>query len=184
MHVTNNPKSISINGETKIIPYGVGLVATLKGFGFGTYQWRVTLPKGVGLWPAVWLAGETSWPPEIDVIEAYSDSKGDWSNRLNTNIHVGSNGENHKQIGAKRHGSYINKNEDIDFTLVWLPNCIKIYYNGFLCRRITSKYDLAWFNKNQIMILNTALNPEYLTKADYSSISQAPFVIKYYSFYK
>ena len=89
------------------------LITTRKAFGFGTYQWKVTLPKGVGLWPAVWFSGEITWPPEIDVIEAYSDSKGNWSNPLNTNVHIGSNGENHKQVGARRHGSYINKNEDI-----------------------------------------------------------------------
>ena len=159
------------------------LITTRKAFGFGTYQWKVTLPKGVGLWPAVWFSGEITWPPEIDVIEAYSDSKGNWSNRLNTNVHIGSNGENHKQVGARRHGSYINKNEDIDFTLIWLPNCIKIYYNGFLVRRITNKYDLVWFNQNQIMILNTALNPDYLINATYQDISKSPFIVKNYKYY-
>jgi beta-glucanase (GH16 family) len=187
VNLTSNGLELSITENTKVvdggtIPYGVGLVTSKKGFGYGVYQWKVILPKGSALWPAVWLAGEITWPPEIDVIEAYSNELGEYKNRLNTNIHLGSSGDNHYQLIARSHGSYIEEGELL-LKLDWNKDYIKIYYNGFLCRVVKNHYDLMWFNQDQIVIMNMALNNDYIDKVTYDDIAKTPFIIKYFNFY-
>lgn len=177
LSVTNNKKVV--NEGT--IPFGVGLVVSNKAFSYGVFEWNIILPSGIGLWPAVWLTGKETWPPEIDVIEAYSDSNGNWGKRLNTNIHLGSNGGNHYQVGAMNHG-YI-KHDELKLTLEWTEKSIKIYYNDYLCRKISNKYDISWM-REQVVILNTALNPEWVNESsDYKALSVKPFIVKDFKYY-
>lgn len=58
-------------------PYAGGLVQTREAFGqrYGTFEARMKVPRGRGLWSAFWLmpvSGE--WPPEIDVMETVGGS--------------------------------------------------------------------------------------------------------------
>lgn len=181
--VTNNKKDIVVKDKPVTIPFGVGLVVSKRAYTYGVFEWNITLPSGIGLWPAVWLAGKSTWPPEIDVIEAYSDNKGNWGKRLNTNVHLGDKGENHYQVGAMRHG-YIKETE-LKLTLEWTEKFIKIYYNDYLVRKITNKYDLSWFKGvEQVIILNTALNPEWVNNnTNYTDLSKAPFIVKDFKYY-
>ena len=96
-----------------IIPFGVGLVSCTEKFGYGTFEIEAKLPKGQpNAWPAFWMWSFDSWPPEIDVFEAYSNKKGSYFNwnidallgkfwRCATNVHLGKNPDNYS-IGAKK----------------------------------------------------------------------------------
>jgi beta-glucanase (GH16 family) len=58
------------HGQT--LPFASGTVTTHGKFSFkyGRVEVRAHVPKGQGLWPAVWLLPESlEWPPEIDVLE-------------------------------------------------------------------------------------------------------------------
>lgn len=182
--VTTNKKDVVVKDKAATIPFGVGLVVSKRSYIYGVFEWNVTLPSGVGLWPAVWLGGKKTWPPEIDVIEAYSDNNGDWGKRLNTNVHLGDKNENHYQVGGMRHGSYI-KTTELKLTLEWTEKFIKIYYNDYLVRKITNKYDLSWFKDvEQVIILNTALNPEWVNAdTNYNDLSKSPFIVKDFKYY-
>lgn len=189
LSATENTKEVTsyyINGELqnnqtpKTIPHGVGLVTSLETFKYGIFDWDVRLPKGCGLWPAVWLSGKITWPPEIDVIEGYSDDKGKYNKNLNTNIHCGSKPENHYGLGADRHGLYINANKNLRLTCHWTKDFIRIYYNGFLCRQITNQKDLAWFNQDMVVIMNQALRREIIEKCSFNEVAIAP--LKIFSF--
>jgi len=58
------------HGQT--LPFASGTVTTHGKFSlkYGRVEVRARVPKGQGLWPAVWLLPESlEWPPEIDVFE-------------------------------------------------------------------------------------------------------------------
>lgn len=60
-------------GRPQTFAYTSGMVSTADRFSFtyGYVEFRARIPRGRGLWPALWLLpADRSWPPEIDVFEA------------------------------------------------------------------------------------------------------------------
>lgn len=160
-----SPKQMTTweNSNVYYIPYSVGLVTSYNSYGYGFYEFECKLPNGVGLWPAVWLSCVDSWPPEIDINESYSDSDGNYKNKLETNFHFNL-GDNKESSGAREHGIY-DINGKVKFSCWWTKDFIKIYYNGYLVRVITSENILKWFRgKKMLIILNNALREEFLHK--------------------
>ena len=51
--------------------HAVGTIRSTTTFGYGRYSCEIQLPDGNNCWPAFWLTGANSWPPEIDVMEAF-----------------------------------------------------------------------------------------------------------------
>jgi beta-glucanase (GH16 family) len=67
-------RSVSCQGDNGQItqPYASGMITTEGKFDFlyGYMEARFRVPKGLGLWPALWtLPADLSWPPEIDAME-------------------------------------------------------------------------------------------------------------------
>ena len=65
-------KIIDQHGSVLNSQYAIGLVSSKSSWRYGWFEFEVMLPKGVGLWPAVWLTGKNFWPPEIDILEGYT----------------------------------------------------------------------------------------------------------------
>jgi len=149
------------------IPYSVGLVTSFRSFEYGFYEFEVELPYGAGLWPAVWLSCVDSWPPEIDILEAYSDGDCNYGLRLQTNLHYGI-----KDTASGARNTPVYPFDLLKLGLHWTKDFIKIYYNGYLVRQITSDNILKWFrDKKMMIILNNAIRSEY-TKQIESQISE------------
>ena len=193
LSATQNTKQVTsyyVNGQLKenqppkTILNGVGLVTSMETFRYGIFEWNIRLPKGSGLWPAVWMSGKETWPPEIDVIEGYSNSKGRYKRNLNTNIHCGSKSENHYGLGANRHGLFIKSDKNLTLTCHWTKDFIRIYYNGFLCRQITNPKDLIWFNQDMVVIMNQALRREIVEKTPFNNVAITPLKIFNFKYYK
>ncbi|MEK6701309.1 MAG: glycoside hydrolase family 16 protein [Planctomycetota bacterium] len=57
-------------------PYTSGRIETGGRFNqlFGKFEFRAKLPRGKGIWPALWLLPDGMWPPEIDVMELLGDN--------------------------------------------------------------------------------------------------------------
>ncbi len=162
-----SPKKLTTWENDKVydIPYSVGLISSLDSYGYGFYEFEVKLPRGKGLWPAVWLSCDKSWPPEIDINESYSNEDGSYKGKLESNFHFNFN-ENKTMSGARSHIVF-NDSEIIKFSLWWTKDFMKIYYNDHIVRQITSEKTLNWFrDKKMIIILNNALRPEYLQYVD------------------
>jgi beta-glucanase (GH16 family) len=167
-----SPKQLTTWEDPKVydIPYSVGLVTSYESYGYGFYEFEVELPYGSGLWPAVWLSCVDSWPPEIDILEAYSNNKCNYGSNLQSNFHFNM-GDTKESSGARNHpvsSSY----DKLKLGCWWSKDFIKIYYNGHLVRQITSDYIIKWFrDKKMLVILNNAIRPEY-TKGIESQISE------------
>lgn len=166
------------------IPYSVGLISSLDSFGYGFYEFEVDLPKGIGLWPAVWLTAVDTWPPEIDMIEAYSDENSNYGKKFQTNLHFDFN-PNKKNSGARNH-PLPNINKRLKISCLWSSDIIKIYYNGYLVRQITSKKVLKWFeDKKMIIVINNALRNEYIKYIDNNEITKFKvYSVKYWIYEK
>ena len=176
-----SPKEFELNGEKITIPYSIGLITSLDAYGYGFYEFDIQLPKGIGLWPAVWLTSFDSWPPEIDILEAYSDENCNYGKRLQSNLHFDYT-PNNKNIGGMDH---IIKNplDKLTVSCWWTKDFIKIYYNGYLFRKTTSEDILKWFrDKKMIIILNNGMRSEYIPMID-NSITTEFFIysVKYWS---
>ena len=62
-----------------ISPIGAGLISCTGEFSYGRFEIEARLPYGKSLWPAFWMWSYKSWPPEIDILEGFSDINEDCS---------------------------------------------------------------------------------------------------------
>jgi beta-glucanase (GH16 family) len=189
LNVSNNTKTITsytVNGawidnqSPVTINHGVGMVKSLKAYQYGIFEWNIELPFGPQLWPAIWLTGRDSWPPEIDILEGYSDDNMKYGRNLNSNIHCGSNPTNHYGIGANRHGLFVDLDKPLNLICHWTKDFIKIYYNGFLCRILTNPTDLKWFiNSYMLVIMNNALRTDVA-----GDLTVSPLIVIDFKYYQ
>jgi beta-glucanase (GH16 family) len=186
--VTNNTLDVSTymvnvvleNNQAPVtIQHGVGLVTSKDVFGIGIYECNVILPVGKELWPAFWLTGSVTWPPEIDILEGATNNTNTYGRNLTSTIHCGNNGTNQFGLAGNRHGYFIDTTKVIKLQCWWTKDFIKIYYNGFLATIMTNKNNMVWFNQDMMVVINTALE-EVIT----GPVTVTPFVIQNFKFYK
>lgn len=181
-----NPTTINYwDGNTYKPDWEVGCITSNDTFTYGLFEFTVKLPIGQGLWPALWLTGADTWPPEIDIIECYSDENSKYQNRFNTNAYFG-----HKddilEVRARRSIKIPESKlleEPIKFSLIWEENKIEYYVNNLLVRKITSKKILDKFkNQRMYIVANTAIRKDFenIIKKEQESI----FEILNFKYYK
>ena len=74
LYAEKKPKDIKYwDGTTYHATYAVGTIRSVNGFGYGRYSCDIQLPDGNNCWPSFWLTGFSSWPPEIDIMEAFQN---------------------------------------------------------------------------------------------------------------
>jgi beta-glucanase (GH16 family) len=143
-------------GVKNPIDWAIGTMMSKQTYMYGIYKFTLKLPYGKYLWPAIWLSGSKNWPPEIDILEAYSgeDCIYDTDSRLTTNIHYSRNGK-HKQVGAMKHPLPNKVTEEyLNFILHWEKGFIKIYYNGYKVYQCTDSIILNKINEPMHIIMN------------------------------
>lgn len=144
------------------IPYSVGMIHSKDSWKYGFFKVQAKLPKGSGLWPAIWLTGDKNWPPEIDILEGYSNDRGKYGRKLESNLHYKLT--NIKDAaGAQKHPLRLDPTENyINYVLWWEPNFIRIYYNGYLVRSITDKLILDYFSQEKMhLIISTGVRKSH-----------------------
>lgn len=181
--------------ESCYSPVGIGLVSCTEKFKYGTFEIEAKLPKGPYTWPAFWMWSFDSWPPEIDMFEAYSNKRGsyfNWSHelflgkfwRVATNIHLSHLYNNRKvdyNLGAKYH-YYGFKNPSkhfIKYSLIWEPNKISIFYGDKLVRKITDEKTTSQMrNTHMNLIINNSIQDKYLN----TDMPETEMVIKSFKY--
>jgi len=173
------------------INYGIGLVTSNQSFKYGYYEMNCILPLGKLLWPAIWLTAVKSWPPEIDILEAYSGKRSDYSNqfgipfvKFEPNIHYGFVENNTKKsYGAKVYPIPNNPTKrPTTFALHWTESFIKFYYDGYLIFKTEKKEILDYFNKEDV-IMKIILNNGYHPNVDGVKYDESIFKINYVKFF-
>lgn len=169
---------------------GVGLVSCETRFKWGEFEIEAKLPYGDNLWPAFWMWSWDSWPPEIDVLEGYSDTTpnffkfrllrpfGFWN--VQTNVHYKIDGKN-KMSGGKTHffGFKDPTKNYIRYSVTWLPNKIEFYYNGRLVRKIKDPQILEQMNSTT---MNVVINNGVTSGINLDNQNFSNFIIRDFTY--
>lgn len=142
------------------IPNAIGTMRTKDSWKYGIFEFNTKMPSGYWLWQALWLSGRWNWPPEIDLLEGYSKDTVDFNNNKNqqSNVHIDDGNGGTLIAGARTHRlpNEVTKNF-IKYVIWWEPDFIKIYYNGYLVRKITGREVLNGMSEEQRVIIGTGV---------------------------
>lgn len=165
IRVENNELKLGVRYEPATVDnipldFKAGKIESKRKFKYGVIQVTAKLPNNKYLWPAIWFCGTQSWPPEIDLMEAYNNGHIQYasSNHIacEPNIHYIENGK-HKAIfpGNK----YVERPDEryITYTLHWEKEFIRFYYDDYLVFECNDKKILDQMNQPMSLILNNAV---------------------------
>lgn len=155
-------------------------------FKFGRIDIRAALPKGKGLWPALWMLGSNidavGWPAcgEIDIMEL----AGDIPNRVVGTVHYGPNVAGHQYISQS---TYLSGNANFNdafhvFSILWEADKIQFLVDDVVYHTITpaSLNGVAYpFNKNFFFVFNVAVGGTFPGNPDASTAFPQWMVVDY-----
>ena len=148
-----------------------------KSFQYGRIDIRAALPKGQGMWPALWMLGDNhssvGWPScgEIDIMEIVGGtSNGNSDKRTHGTLHWDNNGE-HASYGGSTFTSKNNFNEEFHvFSIIWNETSIKWLLDDsqFHETEITSE-QMSEFRDSFFFIFNVAVGGNWPGDPDAST---------------
>ena len=133
-------------------------------FQYGRVDIRAALPKGQGIWPALWMLGAdfntVGWPGcgEIDIMEMIGGGDGR-DDTVHGTCHWQGNDNNHALYGGSKTLStgYLYDEFHV-FSITWDNNSIEWYLDGNQYHNIsTSPADLDEFRDDFFLIFNVAV---------------------------
>lgn len=147
---------------------------------------EVRMPYGANIWPAFWLTACDNWPPEIDVFEGYTNSKGSYMDklkfhckwpflyrevRIESNVHYTDDSGTHRQVspeGDKKDMFNLPlESEWNHFRVEWRENSIKFFINNKLHRIVDNKEVLNKMKtKGMWVIFNVFVSDNFDTNRD------------------
>jgi beta-glucanase (GH16 family) len=143
------------------IPNATCAIRSKESWKYGIFVFSAKMSSGTYLWPALWLSGRYNWPPEIDILEGYSDKTNDYhkNKTLKSNVHIKNEDNTGSDCAGARTHRLPNKvtEEFIEYVLWWEEKFIKIYYNGYLVRKITDPHILYGMFEDQRIIIGTGV---------------------------
>ena len=167
-------------------PYSSARIITQdkREFRFGRIDVRAKLPKGQGIWPAIWMLGsnisEVSWPAcgEIDIMELV----GHEPKKSHGTAHWGRSGE-----GSQFRGNSFSLNEDFSdryhvFTLLWKNNSLQWYVDETLFHTITTDDTSGFsypFNNEFFFIMNIAVGGNWPGEPDETTLFPQTMEVDY-----
>jgi hypothetical protein len=156
-----------------------------KVFTFGRIDIRAKLPKGKGMWPALWLLGSNidavGWPAcgEIDMMELL----GQETNKIYGTLHWGADFASHLSKGTTYTLSSGSFDEEFHvFSLIWKQDSIKMYVDDTEFFSAV-KNDIAGnndpFNNSFFFIFNIAVGGNFPGNPDGTTTFPQRMVIDY-----
>jgi len=153
-------------------------------FRFGRIDIRAKMPKGQGIWPAIWMLGsnidEVSWPAcgEIDIMELV----GHEPQRSHGTAHWGRAGE-----GSQFSGNSFSLTEEFSerfhvFTLLWKSNSLQWYVDETLFHELTPDDTPGFsypFNNEFFFILNVAVGGNWPGEPDETTVFPQTMEVDY-----
>lgn len=158
---------------------------TKKAFTYGRVDIRAKLPKGKGIWPALWMLGSNigtvGWPAsgEIDIMELL----GHEINKSYGTLHYGASGATHGSKGNSYTLSGTNFYDQFHvFSMDWKQDEIKLYVDNNLYLTVT-KADVGTspypFNAPFFFIFNVAVGGNWPGSPDASTTFPQRMIVDY-----
>lgn len=155
-------------------------------FKYGRVDIRAALPKGQGLWPALWMLGknipQVSWPKcgEIDIMEMIG---GDASGRDNTvygTLHWDNGGQYAQAGGNTKLASGIFNDEFHVFSIVWDAKKIVWYLDDKQFHVIdTTPAGLSEFQEEYFLLVNLAVGGKWPGNPNGTALFPQYFIVDY-----
>jgi beta-glucanase (GH16 family) len=153
-------------------PYTSGMVSSQPSFSqtYGYFEAEVKLPKGKGLWPAVWmLPADLGWPPEIDIMESIG-------NPLQAFMTVHSHPVPTK--GVEVHPTSAGFHT---YAVAWDAKQVVFYLDGVETQRMETPSDM---HRPMYVMANLALGGDWAGTPDQTTAFPAKFSIKFIRAYR
>ena len=137
-----------------------------KAFKYGRVDIRAVLPKGKGIWPALWMLGSNittvDWPAcgEIDIMEIIGGGSGDKT--AYGTAHWDNAGQHASAGGNKQLSNGIFNDTFHVFSVVWTASSIKWYIDDVEYYVIdTTPAGMAAFQKDFFLLFNVAVGGDW-----------------------
>jgi hypothetical protein len=156
-------------------------------FKFGRVDIRATLPKGQGIWPALWMLGSNfpsvGWPKcgEIDIMELIGGTGND--NTVYGTIHWDNNGTN--ACTCEQNNDYslttgIFADEFHVFSIIWDANSIHWFVDDIPFKTVDiSQPDFREFQNIFFFIFNVAVGGNWPGSPDSSTLFPQKMIVDY-----
>lgn len=153
---------------------------------FGRIDIRAKLPKGQGIWPAIWMLGanidDVGWPAsgEIDIMELVGHEPA----IVHGTVHY-DNGGYESSTSKKRLSEGTYADQFHVYTLVWEENEIRWYVDNQMFKTFKrSEISNYPFNKPFYFILNVAVGGRWPGNPDQSTVFPQEMVVDYIRFFQ
>lgn len=155
-------------------------------FQYGRIDIRATLPKGQGVWPALWMLGAkhpgVAWPDcgEIDIMEKIGGTGNE--NKVYGTLHWDNNGSHACTCDKLPYtlSSGIFNDKFHVFSLVWDENFIKWYVDDQLFNTIDiTPAALSEFRDKYFFIFNVAVGGNWPGNPDASTVFPQRMIVDY-----
>lgn len=153
-----------------------------KAFKYGRVDIRAVLPKGKGIWPALWMLGSNigtaGWPAcgEIDIMEIIGSAPG----KLHGTVHWDNNGQYASYGGDTTLSTGIFADEFHVFSITWDSQFIRWYLDDREFHVIDiSPAALNEFQKDFFFIFNVAVGGNWPGSPDASTIFPQRMIVDY-----
>ncbi|WP_296705162.1 glycoside hydrolase family 16 protein [Algoriphagus sp.] len=157
-----------------------------QSFTYGRIDIRAILPKGQGLWPALWMLGENidevSWPRcgEIDIMELVGGSTEDRDKTIHGTVHWDNGGSYANYGGSTKLSTGIFNDEFHVFSIEWDPEKIVWLLDGEEYHVIDiTPAGLDEFHKPMFFIFNVAVGGIWPGSPDGSTVFPQEMKVDY-----
>lgn len=156
---------------------------------YGRIDIRAALPKGKGIWPALWMLGkninEVGWPKcgEIDIMEMVGGTTTD--NQVNGTVHWDHNNSHAEYGGNTKLASGIFNDEFHVFSLTWDEKFIRWYLDDKQYHVIDiTPSGLSELKEEFFLVFNVAVGGNWPGNPDGSTIFPQKMVVDYVRVFK
>lgn len=148
---------------------------------YGRIDVRAKLPKGQGIWPAIWMLGENidvvSWPAcgEIDIMELVGHQPATVHGTVHYRDDVYKYSSGSKSLTS---GDFSEKYHV--FTIVWDSNTITWYVDNVQFKQFLNTGIAGWpFNKSFYFIMNVAVGGNWPGPPDNTTVFPQQMMVDY-----
>lgn len=196
---TNSTDNVYLTGGNLVIKalhgpggpndYTSGRILTKgkQNFQYGRIDVRAQVPKGKGIWPAIWMLGsdidQNNWPRcgEIDIMEV----RGSKPRELLTTMHFGNSSADHRMKGTTQVQPADLSDAFHTYSVVRSKDLLRFFLDGQLYYTMTGSDASPFpFNNPFFVVLNLAVGGDFDGNPDASTTFPQQMTVDYVRYYQ